>query len=193
MRESILISMVIIFIYIFLFFNRKKLIYIESNSGNKLLLHDDKQKKEKGQLLTEIVTNMYKLKFHLTLNINTFEPEFKRYIKQLDENLNENTTSIYETDPTSDLTSYSVNKGEELSFCLRSKKNNELHSINLLMYVAIHEMSHIACPEIGHGTTFKIIFKRFAEEAVKIGIYNKIDYSENPVEYCGMILSSSII
>ncbi len=122
MRESILISMVIIFIYIFLFFNRKKLIYIESNSGNKLLLHDDKQKKEKGQLLTEIVTNMYKLKFHLTSNVNTFEPEFKRYIKQLDENLNENSTSIYETDPTSDLTSYSVNKGEELSFCLRSKK-----------------------------------------------------------------------
>ncbi len=193
MRESILISMVIIFIYIFLFFNRKKIIYIESNSGNKLLLHDDKQKKEKGQLLIEIVKNMYKLKFHLTSNINTFDPEFKRYIKQLDTNLNENSTSIYETDPLSDLTSYSVNKGEELSFCLRSKKNNELHSINLLMYVAIHEMSHIACPEIGHGDLFKIIFKKFAEEAIKIGIYNKIDYGENPVEYCGMVLSSSII
>jgi len=91
------------------------------------------------------------------------------------------------------LTSYSVNKGEELSFCLRSKKTGELHDINLLTYVGIHEISHIACPEIGHGDLFKKIFRMFALEGVNIGIYKKVDYSEIPIEYCGMILSSSII
>ena len=61
------------------------------------------------------------------------------------------------------------------------------------MYVAIHEMSHIACPEIGHGNLFKKIFKKLVEEAIILGIYRKIDYSSQPAEYCGMILSSSIV
>ena len=59
------------------------------------------------------------------------------------------------------------------------------------MYVAIHEMAHIACPDIGHGPLFKKIFKLLTEEAINI---NKLeDYSDKPVEYCGMILSSNII
>ena len=125
-------------------------------------------------------------------NINNFT-SFEPYIKQLKENLSESRTVVYETDPESNLTSFSVNKGEELSFCLKSKKSNQLHDINLLMYVAIHEMAHIACPEIGHGDLFKKIFRKLAEEAIKIGIYKKVNFSEIPTEYCGMILSSSII
>jgi hypothetical protein len=31
------------------------------------------------------------------------------------------------------------------------------------------------------------------EEAIKINVYKYQDYSNNPVEYCGMNLSSSII
>ena len=119
-------------------------------------------------------------------------PGFEEYIDQLSENFNENRTIIYETDPTSNLTSYSVNKGEELSFCLHSKKTKELHDINLLMYVAIHEMSHIACPEIGHGELFKKIFKNFVQIAVELNIYDKVDYNLYPIEYCGMNLNSSI-
>ena len=117
----------------------------------------------------------------------------KPYIKQLYENLTESRTLIYETEPTSDLTSYSVNKGEELSFCLKSKKTGKHHNINLLMYVALHELAHIACPETGHGDLFKKIFKFLTEEAILLGMYIKQDYNQQPVEYCGMILSSSII
>ena len=91
------------------------------------------------------------------------------------------------------MTSYSVNKGEELSVCLKSKTTGELHDINLLMYVIIHEMSHFACPEIGHGDLFQKIFKKFIDISIKIGIYNYDDYSTKPIEYCGMILSSSVV
>jgi predicted metal-dependent hydrolase len=192
MRETILISFVIIFIYIFLFINRNDVVYVESSRGTKFLVHKDNFKKEKANLLASIVQNLFSLKNYLVKNIEQF-PEYKDYIKQLDSNLKENRTIIYETNPNSNLTSYSVNKGEELSFCLKSKKNGAIHDINLLMYVAVHELSHIACPEVGHGDLFKKIFKKFIEESVNIGIYNKVNYSENPVEYCGMILSSSII
>jgi hypothetical protein len=192
MKETILISIVIIFIYFFLFINRNNLIYVESNTGTKFMVQKDNLKKEKADLLGKIVENMFILKNHMVKNINNFN-SFEPYIKQLKNNLSESRTVVYETDPESNLTSYSVNKGEELSFCLKSKKSNQLHDINLLMYVAIHEMAHIACPEIGHGELFKKIFKKLAEEAINIGIYKKVNFSEVPTEYCGMILSSSII
>ena len=192
MQESILIALIFIFIYFLTCFNNKNTVYIETNIGNKLFIRPDEKIKDKTILLSQIVENMFKLKNYLYININNY-PDFTEYIKQLNENLDESKTLIYETDPNSDLTSYSVNKGEELSFCLISKKNNDIHNLNLLIYVALHEMAHIACPEIGHGPLFKKIFKFLTEIAIKIGIYNKIDYNLEPVEYCGMILSSSII
>jgi hypothetical protein len=192
MNETILICIVIIFIYFFLFINRNNFVYVESNTGTKFMVHKDNLKKEKANLLGKIVENMFILKNHMVKNINDFN-SFEPYIKQLNNNFSESRTVVYETDPQSNLTSYSVNKGEELSFCLKSKKTNQLHDINLLMYVAIHEMSHIACPEIGHGELFKKIFRKLVEEAIKIGIYKKVNFADIPTEYCGMILSSSII
>lgn len=192
MKESILISIIVIFIYIFLFINRNNVIYIEANTGTKFLVHKDKYKQEKANLLGHLVQNLYSLKNHLVKNIDKFK-DYEEYIKLLSENFREDKTVVYETDPDSNLTSYSVNKGEELSFCLKSKKTDQIHDINLLTYVGIHEISHIGCPEIGHGDLFKKIFRMFAQEAINIGIYKKVDYYELPVEYCGMILSSSII
>lgn len=192
MNENVLIAMLIIFIYIFLFLNRRNVIYVESNSGMKFLIHKDTMMKDKTELFSIMVENMLKLKNHLVKNKDNF-PEYKKYIEQLRDYFDENRTTIYETEPDSNLTSYSINKGEELSFCLKSKKTGKLHDINLLMYVAIHEMSHIACPDIGHGFLFKKIFRFFCEEAINIRLYRKDNYDMNPVEYCGMILSSSII
>ena len=192
MKETILIAIIIIFIYIFLFFNRSNVVYVESNTGTKFLVYKDQKKQEKADLLGQVVKNMFILKNHLVKNQNTLIG-YETYIEQLKNNFNETRTSIYETDNESDLTSYSVNKGEELSFCLKSKQTGKLHDINLIMYVALHEMAHIACPEIGHGELFKKIFKKLTEEAISIGIYTKTNFSEAPVEYCGMILSSSIV
>lgn len=194
MKETILISIIIIFIYIYFFLNKKNFVSIESYNGTKYMVYNDTFKKEKSNLLASIVKNMCLLKNYLVKNIELNDlKEYNLYIKQLDKNFNENRTSIYETDPNSDLTSFSVNKGEELSICLKSKSSDKLHDINLLMYVVIHEMSHFACPEIGHGDLFQKIFKKFLEVAVKLNIYQYDDYSIKPVEYCGMILSSNII
>lgn len=194
MKETILISIIIIFIYIYFFLNKKNFVSIESYTGTKYMVYNDNLNKDKSNLLASIVKNMCSLKNHLVKNIDSDDlKEYSSYIKQLDKNFNENRTSIYETDPNSDLTSYSVNKGEELSICLKSKTSNKLHDINLLMYVIIHEMAHFACPEIGHGELFQKIFKKFLEVAVELKIYHYEDYSTKPVEYCGMILSSNVI
>ena len=194
MKETILISIIIIFIYIYFFLNKKNFVSIESYSGTKYMVYNDNQSKDKANLLESVVKNMCILKNYLIKNIETDDlKEYTLYIKQLDKNFNENRTSIYETDPTSNLTSYSVNKGEELSVCLKSKSTGQLHDINLLMYVIIHEMSHFACPEIGHGALFQKIFKKFIEVSIKIDLYHYDDYNTKPIEYCGMILSSSVV
>jgi predicted metal-dependent hydrolase len=194
MKETILISTIIIVIYIYFFLNKKNFISIESNTGTKYMVYNDNLNKDKANLLSMIVKNMCLLKNYLLKNIETDDlKEYASYIKQLDKNFNEDRTVIYETDPTSDLTSYSVNKGEELSVCLKSKTSGRLHEINLLMYVIIHEMSHFACPEIGHGQLFQKIFKKFLEVSIKLNIYSYDDYTSKPVEYCGMILSSSVV
>ena len=110
MKETILISLVVIFIYIFLFLNRQNVSYIESYNRNKYMVYKDNDMKAKADMLEKILNNMMKLKAYLVSNISTF-PEYSTYIKQLDTNLRESKTIVYETEPNSDLTSYSVNKG----------------------------------------------------------------------------------
>jgi predicted metal-dependent hydrolase len=193
MKESLIISIIVIFIYIFLFHNKKNVVLITGKDNfTKYLVYDDDKKKESAVLLEQVTENMFKLKTYLYSNKNNFV-EFKDYIKQLHRNLNKDRTLIYENDPKSDLTSFSVNKGEEIAFCLKSKKTGDIHDVNLIMYVALHEMAHIACPEIGHGELFKKIFKFLTEQAIELGIYKYDDYDSKPVEYCGMMLSSNII
>ena len=193
MKESILIAIIVIFIYIFLFYNKKNVVLVPgSDHFTKYLVYNDKYKNVAALLLEQIVNNMFKLKNYLYENIEKY-PEYREYIIQLNQNLDKDRTLIYENDPNSDLTSFSVNKGEEIALCLKSKKTKELHDINLLMYVTIHEMAHIACPEIGHGDLFKKIFRFLCEEAIKIGIYKYDNYENNPIEYCGMVLSSTIL
>lgn len=192
MRESILISIVIIFIYIFYCIKKGRLTLVEANNNVKYMVYNDRNKADSANKLAELIEKMFKLKNYLVTNIDKF-PKYKEYIILLRDNFDEEKTSIYENAPDSDLTSYSVNKGEELAFCLKSKKTGQLHDINLLMYVALHEMSHIACPEIGHGDLFKDIFRFITLQAIEIKLYTEDDYGEKPVEYCGMTLSSTIL
>jgi predicted metal-dependent hydrolase len=192
MKESILISIIIIIIYLFLFYNKRNIVLVKGKDNNKYLVYNDSKKKESAILLSEIIERIFILRDYLYNNINNY-PSYTSYIIQLYKNLNKSRSLIYENDPHSKLTSFSVNKGEELAFCLKSKQTGEIHQINLLMYVALHEMAHIACPEIGHGDLFQFIFKFLCNEAIKLKLYNYEDYEKNPVEYCGMMLSSNIL
>jgi hypothetical protein len=99
-----------------------------------------------------------------------------------------NPKKIMETLPTSEYTAYSENKGEKLAFCLNKKKedNDNLIQEKTLMFVAIHELSHIMTKSIGHKTEFWQNFKFLLENAKSAGIHDPVDYSEKPEEYCGM-------
>jgi hypothetical protein len=101
---------------------------------------------------------------------------------------NYNPEVIEENDPRySKDTSYTINKGQTLRICLRHRDNpHKLHSINELMFVVLHEISHMGNVGWGHKVDFWQTFKFVLEEAVKLGVYKPVDYSVHGINYCGL-------
>jgi len=189
-----IIILCIILLIIFLYLKREynDVIYVKSDIDDHLyLVRNLLDKQQSANLLATIKKNMFKLVNFLIENKNKFE-EYIPYIEQLNNNIKH--VYLTESSENSVYTSYSVNKGEEIVFCLRSRTHkNKLHDINLIMYVVLHEMSHVACPEYGHGDLFKKIFAFITLRAIEIELYTKIDFFNQPVEYCGMMVTDSII
>jgi hypothetical protein len=104
-----------------------------------------------------------------------------------------NPQKVMETLPTSTYTAYSENKGEKLAFCLNKKKEDNDHLIDehTLMFVAIHELSHVATESIGHKPEFWDNFKFLLENAKEAGIHDPVNYQKEPREYCGMSINDN--
>jgi len=76
--------------------------------------------------------------------------------------------------------SYTLDK-HKVYLCLRDEKGEYYH-INMLMYVALHELAHCKCAEVGHTDSFFRIFDSLLLEAEKRGLY---DPSIPPInDYC---------
>lgn len=102
-----------------------------------------------------------------------------------------NPDNFYENDPKKigSETSYTLSKGAAMYICLRSKDDPEkLVDINTLMFVLLHESSHISNDEWGHGQKFWSVFKFILNEAVECSIYKPVNYANEPINYCGLIV-----
>ena len=103
-----------------------------------------------------------------------------------------NPKKISETLPTSKYTAYSENKGEKLAFCTTTtKEGSKLIDENTLTFVAIHELGHVMTESVGHTKEFWQNFKFLLKNAVKIGIYQPVDYKNKPKKYCGMKITDN--
>lgn len=159
---------------------------ISSVDGNKYCVRDRKEVSSAADLLAKTTEKCKVL----------VEYVFKKYpnkdnVLRLHDGFNPK--QIMETLPTSEFTAYSENKGEKLAFCLNKSKpdNNNLIDENTLMFVAIHELSHIATKSIGHKSEFWENFKFLLAEAKAANVHSPVDYKETPQEYCGMKISDN--
>lgn len=77
--------------------------------------------------------------------------------------------------------SYTINK-KKVYLCLKDD-DGEYYNFNMLIYVSIHELSHVICDEIGHTAKFHRIFRDLLELAEQKNIYD----SSIPIvkNYCG--------
>ena len=90
-----------------------------------------------------------KQKIKINVNMDPFGEEFKEQLKK-----NFNSDYITENIPGSLYVAYSVNKGEELSLCIRDKDTNKFIDNNTILFVAIHELAHIMSKSTGHTEEF---------------------------------------
>ena len=99
--------------------------------------------------------------------------------------------NLTENAPGGKYTAYSVNKGEQLSLCLRNVKDDTFIDDNTIYFVAIHELAHIMTDEVGHTTKFWSNMKYLLTKAHEIGIYMPVDYSKTPVNYCDQEINTT--
>jgi hypothetical protein len=152
MFETIIIILFLLYIYIYKLYNSNDVIYVLLDNKNKYLVRNLPDKKLAGETLDKIKDNLILLINDILKN-DIKDNKYYNYVKIINDKLK--TVKIRESTNDNSFTSYTVNKGEEMVFCIRSKKDNKIHDINELMYVAIHEIAHIGCPEIGHTDLFK--------------------------------------
>lgn len=120
----------------------------------------------------------------------------KEYVQDRISQLIQNYSSdrIYEISPknTGSNTSYTEDK-KILVLCLRHKNPDAkgvyaLHDVNTIMFVVLHELTHMANQEWNHPGGFWTLFKFMLENAVEAGVYDPVDYGKKPIVYCGLEL-----
>ena len=162
--------------------------YVVSDiDGERYLVKNLADKKDAANMLAKLNESLESL-------IEAMKKEYPNSedVKRLASNYNPR--NISEGTESNNYTSYSVNKGEKIVFCLRSRDGDDkLVNLNVLKYVAIHELGHLMTKEIGHPPTFWDNFKMLLIVAIKKGIYKKTNYSKSPVSYCGLTIKSSIV
>lgn len=194
---------IIIFIILFyLYSHRKENITIGRYNYAVYSKFQDKEKA--AELLDEIHNRILKLLAHLkkkhNVNLKDNINDGRPYNNDMEDKIvfllnNYNPDNLRENYPSfkGDSTSYSENKGEVLAICLRNKKTKELHDINTLMFVVLHEIAHLMTLEAQHVQPFWDNFSYLLRESDTIGIYKPVNYAKKPVVYCGMTINSSPI
>lgn len=158
---------------------------ISTKDGNKYCVRERERESEAADLLATVTGKCREFVDYM----KTAEPNDPR-VKKLVKNFNPK--KISETLPTSELTAYSENKGEKIAFCLnKTKTGTTLIDINTLMFVALHELTHVLTTSIGHKDEFWANFKYVLQHAKSAGIYEPINYKKEPQQYCGMTITDN--
>jgi hypothetical protein len=193
MNENLIGYVVIFFVFFIIIkmytesdtFNLKCI--VSTVDGNKYCVRERKNMQKAADLLA-ITTK--KLKQLSDVLIVKYEGQ------EIGENLrkNFNPNKIKEILPTSQYTAYSENKGSKIAFCLSDESKDDTKNLideNTLMFVALHEFTHVATTSIGHGDEFWSNFKTILIEANELGIYTPVDYKNKETEYCGMTINDN--
>ena len=159
---------------------------ISNEDGNTYCVRERAKLRLVADLLARTTINMKRLVKHMEEKYPERD-NVQRLVSKF------NPKKIVEILPTSKYTAYSENKGEKIAFCVtKEKRNNDtLIDDNTLMFVALHELSHVATKSIGHTDEFWSNFKFLLQNAKEIDIYKPVDYKKDPERYCGMDITDN--
>ena len=185
-KSAFVLLIALIILYSFLHFKDFSLIFVKSKKDDSFhLVRNLPDKQQAANTMAEIKSRLSKLVKYLGDKLPQ-DPRSQRLNDRF------NVDSFQETRIDSSHTSFSVDKGEEIHLCLRDKSENfNLHKINTLMFVSLHELAHVASAKQGHGEEFKTNFVWILKYATQIGIYQSVDYSNKNENFCGEKINSN--
>jgi hypothetical protein len=158
---------------------KSQLVWVVASLDKKTYLVQNKaDKQEAAELFASLATSLNDFVIYLT---NKF-PDDNRVSLLKTRFISSN---IREAVPKKNQTSYSINKGEKIVLCIRTRdKYDKIVDFNTIMFVALHELSHICTISIGHKSEFWENFKWILANAVQSKTYSHVNYKSNPVDYC---------
>lgn len=182
----IIVSVVLILlIYVHNRSSAKDLGYIKSTiDGNHYLCRPRNDALRAANVFAEINRRLLLLSKHLRRKYKN--PKLNKRLSKY------KSSAISEAGAKNPNTSYLINKGQSLVLCIRDKSDEyNLLDINTIMFVALHEFSHLISVSIGHTEEFWSNFKFALINAREIGIYKEEDYEKSNKPYCGIKITNS--
>lgn len=178
MKINYLIFFLLVIFVVFAIYYNSLYLNIKSNTDGKIYkVRNNKYAQESSDVLGTINKRLSILVDSIRDNENI------TFILPTENYLNEN---LFNMD-----TTYTINKSS-IYFCLSPRDSDTgIYDINTLMYVALHELAHIASKSIGHTIEFYGVFEQLKKFAIKYNIWKYTDYSKNPQEYCGLIINKT--
>ena len=160
------------------------MIYLKCSNNREYKVRNMENKEQ----AVEIIGSVHDKLLKTTQILYEKYPDDPRVIRLNDKFKN---TVLCESSGEAGTTSYSINKGEKIVLCVRNKNTNEIVDENVLLFVSLHEISHIMTVSVGHTEEFWDNFKFVLENAQSENIYKCVDYLNKPEEYCGIMVNNS--
>lgn len=188
----LIITLFIVYMCLKMIFDRHNsdVDFVKSSYDNQeYLVRNMTDKTEAARLLSLIRERLVKLVDYLSTKYPNDE-RIHRLVERFDPNrLSENSAN-------NSYTSYSVNKGEKIVFCLRQRDDKEqLLDLNTMIFVAIHELAHLMSQSIGHTKEFWENMRFLLQISLSddLRIYQFQPYHITPQKYCGTIITDTPI
>lgn len=119
-------------------------------------------------------------------NMHPDNKDVKRLISRMKK------VEIQESPNEKDVSSYTIDKGQLISICLRNKNDlTNFHDENTMWFVICHELAHVMSVTEGHNSEFIKNFKFLLTESSNYNMYNPINYRKKNITYCGVKVTNN--
>lgn len=171
----LVILMWLVYEYTTLTDNRVK---VKAMDGREYLVLNTKDKHTTANALARLNANIIALIAYMDVQKN---PKYAMAVQRLKLKYKPDVISEGLIDKT--LTSFTINKGEQIVFCMRPRHGGSVYDDNLLMYVAMHELAHVMSITEQHTPEFKENFNFLIESAKALKLFQ---HNDNSTNYCGL-------
>ena len=154
-------------------------VYVKASDGRKYKVRNTHKKQETAEALSRLNR---KVTSFITRLIKEADIEHKPMTLRLSKRYDPEALAEGRVDK--QFTSYTVNKGEQVVLCLRTRDSkDEIYDDNLIFYVTLHELAHVSSVSEDHSPEFHANFRYLLRKASEWDLWKRVNV---PFQYCGM-------